>query len=64
MLVEVGVGLRYQGVQEMYTCCLHEIKSKNAYPSQVETSLWRMLPGQGCCGALGLSGVGARFGRQ
>lgn len=37
---------------------------KNPYPSQMEASLWSMLPGQGCCGGLGLIGVGARFGRQ
>lgn len=50
----------------MYTCCLlpKKKKSKNPYPSQMEASLWRMPPGQGCCGGLGLGGVGARFGRQ
>lgn len=34
---------------------------KNPYPSQMEASLWSMLPGQGCCGGFGVHWGGGRI---
>lgn len=37
----------------MYTCCLlPKNKEINKSPNQMEASLQRMLPGQGCCAGL------------